>query len=507
MMSRTPTWIIAGLLAVGPALSVAQPLDLLQAYELALENDPQLREQRASRNATRENHPQARGALLPQLDFTASYDESVSDGERFDFDEDGEPGIIPFDREQETTRFNLSLSQTLFDWERFRELDRAHAQVAQADTEFEAELQDLAIRTAEAYFDLLEALDRKASSIASEESIERQRDRAQRRMEAGLVSMTDVQEAEAAYDQAVADRIAAERTVNLRREQLREIIGVHADEIVAPHEDIPLDRPEPTDPEAWVGMAKENNLRIAAARFGSQVSEQEVSQARAGHYPTLELTANLTRLEQDGGSVFDQQDLDTRSVGVQLNVPIYSGGQIRSRTRQAHQNMLAAEERLERQRREAERETIDAFLGVESERSRVQALTQAVRSNQVALEATQAGFEVGTRTTVDILEARDSLFRAQVDLARARYDFLLDTLRLKAATGALGIDDIRALNELMGAEPGEMISPEDADPEDLDIEQAQPPRGHAGLKVGKIQALPLEANNSEREGGEKSGSR
>lgn len=477
MFARIPTALLVAVLAAAPMTLEAEPMDLVQAYELALDNDPQIREQEAQRNAIRENQTQARGALLPQLTLSASYDEQRSDGERFDVLDDGSLGFVDFDREQDTTTYSVNMRQTLFNWEQFRELDRARAQVAEAEAEFEAELQDLAIRTAEAYFDLLEALDRLASAEASEESVERQRDRAQRRMEAGLVSMTDVQEAEAFYDQAVADRIAAQRTVNLRREQLREIVGVPVDEVVAPREDMELDRPEPAEAEAWVTMAKENNLRIAAARFNQQAAEEEVRQARAEHYPTVELTANQRRSESDGGSVFDQQDLDSRSVGIELSMPIFSGGQVASRTRQSNQQMLAAIEQLERQRRQVERESIDAFLGIDSERSRVEALTQAVRSNQTALDATRAGFEVGTRTTVDILEARESLFQAQTDLARARYDFILDNLRLQQSVGDLGMEDLERVNALLGAEPGEMITPDEADPEELDLEEAQPPGG------------------------------
>lgn len=477
MLARIPTVLLAAAVAATPVTLPAEPIDLVRAYELALQNDPQIRRQEAERNAIRENQVQARGALLPQLSLSASYDEQRSEGERFDVQDDGTLGFVDFDREQDTTNYSVDLQQTLFDWEQFRELDRARAQVAEAEAEFEAELQDLAIRTAEAYFDLLEALDRLASAEASEESVERQRDRAQRRMEAGLVSMTDVQEAEAFYDQAVADRIAAQRTVNLRREQLREIIGVPVDEVLAPREDMELERPEPAEADAWVAMAKESNLRLAAARFNEQASEEEVRQARAGHYPTVELTARQSRSESDGGSVFDQQDLDSRSVGIQLSMPIFSGGQVASRTRQANQQMLAAVEELERQRRQVERESIDAFLGIESERSRVEALTQAVRSNQTALDATRAGFEVGTRTTVDILEARESLFQAQTDLARARYDFILDNLRLQQAVGDLGREDLERVNALLGAEPGEMITPDEADPGELDLQEAQPPGG------------------------------
>ncbi|MDQ2069611.1 TolC family outer membrane protein [Natronospira bacteriovora] len=448
---------------------------LLEIYELAVNNDPAIREARANRDAARERYPQARGQLLPQISLSASYQDAVREGASIGADPDtGQIGLQDFRRDTDTTQIGLQLRQTLFNWGQFQELGQAEAAVAEADALFEAEMQNLAIRVAEAYFDLLAALDEQASARANEEAILRQRERAERRFEVGLIAITDVQEAKAAYDNAVADRIAADRQVSLRREQMREIIGQYPGEILAPEENMPLSLPDPADPEAWVTRAREGNYSVLASRFAMEAAESAVRRARAQHYPTLDLVANVGRTEQRGEDLFDQQDVDSRSIQLQFNLPLYSGGQRMSQTRQARAELERDENRLERTLREAERMTRDAYLGVLSERSRVRALRQAVESNQTALQATEAGFEVGTRTTVDILDARQALFNAQTSYARSRYDFLINTLRLRQATGELGMDDIRQLNALLGADPGEAVEDLEVDTDDMDLEGARP---------------------------------
>jgi outer membrane protein len=244
---------LLALTAVSPSALVAEPLDLLAAYRLAIESDPALREAQAELEAAREQSPQARAQLLPSLNLSISRQDRVTDGTRVGQDPDtGEIGLVDFDSDDDSTSYSLQLRQPLFRWDRFVGLGQAQARVAEAEAQYEAAMQNLVIRTADAYFDLLAAMDSLASARANEEAIERQHDRARRRFDVGLVAVTDVQEARAAFDQAVADRISAERQVNTAREQLREIIGIHTDDIRAPAPDLPLDLPEPADPEAWV---------------------------------------------------------------------------------------------------------------------------------------------------------------------------------------------------------------------------------------------------------------
>ncbi|MEA5446031.1 TolC family outer membrane protein [Gammaproteobacteria bacterium AB-CW1] len=482
-MSLRPLILALCLLGLSAPLAEAQAesemMNLLQIYELAVENDPAIREARANRDAAREAYPQARANLLPQLSLTVSYQDRTRERRV------SQAGQVPLDAarsDDTTTTYSLDLSQVIFDWGAFQGMGRAQAEVAAAEADFEAAMQDLAIRTAEGYFDLLAALDQLASSEANEEAILRQRDRAERRFEVGLVAITDVQEARAAYDQAVADRISAERNVNVYRERLREIIGIYPGEIAAPIDDMDLQLPVPADPEAWVIQAQANNLNVVAARFDLEAAEKSLAQSRAGHYPTLELTASYSDVESSGETRIDEQDFrqpdffeqELYQFQVQLNVPLFSGGRVSSQTTEARQRMLAQTSRVERLARQAEREARDAYLGVHSERSRVRALAQAVESSQTALTSTQAGFEVGTRTTVDVLDARRALFEAQTSYARSRYDFLLNKMRLRVATGALNANDIMEINALLGASPGAMVDDEEIDPEELDMEGLEP---------------------------------
>jgi len=462
-----------------PTSSQAETMNLLEIYEMALENDPAIREAHANRDAAKQAWPQARANLLPQLSLTASYQDRTR--ERI-VSQAGQVPLDPSRSDDTTTQYSLSMDQTLFDWAQFKGLGRAEAEVAAAETEYEAALQDLAIRTAETYFDLLAAIDQLASAEANEEAIQRQRDRSERRFEVGLVAITDVQEAKAAYDQAVADRISAQRNVNLYRERMREIIGIYPGEIAAPVEDMELALPEPADPEAWVIQAQSGNLEVVAARFQLDAAEKDLAQSRAGHYPTLNLNASYTDTDSSGRTRIPEQGISQRDFfeqeqyqfSIQLNVPLFSGGRVSSQTSEARSRMLAQVSRLERLSRQAERETRDAFMGVSSERSRVRALAQAVESSRTALTSTQAGFEVGTRTTVDVLDARRSLFEAQTSFARSKYDFLLNKLRLQAATGALGITDIESVNALLRAKPGAMVDDSEVAPEDLDTDAARP---------------------------------
>lgn len=475
--------LLAGHPAAGQDEDDSQSMDLMAIYQLAVDNDPAIAEARANRNAAKQSWPQARADILPQLSLSASYGDSTQD--RF-VNESGQVPLPPSESTGETTTYSLSLRQTLFDWGRFQALGRSQAEVAAAEAEYEAAMQDLVIRTAENYFDLLAALDQLASAKANERAIERQRDRAERRFEVGLVAITDVQEARAAYDQAVADRIAAERSVNLNREMMREIIGIYPGEIQAPVDDMGLQPPEPADPAAWVSRAREGNLNVAAARFNLQAAEKRLAATRAGHYPTLDLEAGYTDSESTGRTTVQGQGTtandfrETQSTNVQvtLNIPLFNGGRVSSQTSEARSRMLAQTSAVERLQRQAERETRDAYMGVLSERSRVRALAQAVESSETALASTQAGFEVGTRTTVDVLDARRSLFEAQTSYARSKYDFLLNKLRLRAAVGSLGAQDIQEINTLLGAEPGEAIDDVQVDPEDLDTEAAQPRRNN-----------------------------
>jgi len=443
-------------------------VDLLEVYKRALQNDPIIREAEANRLATLENKPQARAGLLPQLTATGGYSQGDTDFTRGQFftDDDGDPTtedpVIPLQLKTvgsdiKTTQWSITLRQTLFRWDRWIGLQRADKQVAQAEVEFKAAQQDLLARTAQRYFDVLAAQDTVEAAEATLEAFTRQLEQADKRFEVGLIAITDVQEARAARDQAAAAVIAAKRTLATNREFLRELTGETFSDLAQPGPDMPLRNPNPESEEEWVKAALEQNLNLLSARLQTEIAKDDVRVARAGHLPTLDFVARKGHSEDEGGEEFVFRG-DSRSpsipetlqnsetIGIELNFPIFSGGATQSQVRQRVYLHRAARERSERTARETERAARDAYLGVLSEISRVQALKQAVASSQTALQATEAGFEVGTRTTVDVLESRRNLFDAQTNYARSRYDYIVNLLKLKIATGNLSEADLTEVN-------------------------------------------------------------
>jgi len=315
------------------------------------------------------------------------------------------------------------------------------------------------IRVAQRYFDVLAAEDVLTSIHANRLAIARQLDQAKQRFEVGLIAITDVQESQAAHDQAVADEIGAKRTLATAREFLREITGEYVTSLAAPTDQFPLVSPSPADEASWVDLAMSQNLAVISSRLGEQVARDEISFRRTGHYPTIELVAGRRFNEQTGTQTFSPAPplsqvvtpADTNSLGnsisVQLNLPIFSGGRTSSRVREAVYLHRASREQLQRVARETERQTRDAYLGVLAEISRVQALQQAVESSRTALEATEAGFEVGTRTIVDVLNSQFSVYAAITNYYRSRYAYIGNVLRLKQAAGMLQVQDLEDIDK------------------------------------------------------------
>lgn len=424
-------------LLIALALLVPVPagaVDLLETYRQAVTEDPRFAAARAEYRAAREAKPQARAAVLPQLTASAARDEveqtDNTSGRTTDFPR---------------TSAQLTLTQTLFDWAQFAGLDRADATLAQAEADLAFAQQDLIVRVANAYFDVLSAADSLRFATAEKEAIARQLEQARERFDVGLIPITDVKEAQASYDLAVSREIAAQNQLENAREALRTITGAPAATLSPLGEQLPLDRPEPADPSAWVDTALEQNPSFLSARAAAEVARHAIRQARAGHYPQVDLVASGSRQEtQFAGSI--PSDTEEQSIGVQLTWNFYAGGATVSRTREARAQFEAAQSRVVQARRAAEQNTRDAFRGLEASISQVNALAQAVESNRAAVEATRAGFRVGTRTAVDVLNALRDLYAAQRDLADARYNYIVNRLRLKQAAGTLTIDDVRLVN-------------------------------------------------------------
>jgi len=444
----------------------AQAADLAEVYARALQNDPLIREAEANRLAALESKPQALSSLLPQLSAGADYTNRDSSGESPFTGLNADGDIVSLvgrsDVDTETTGWDVTLRQSIFRWENWVTLKRANKEVAQAEVDYQAAQQDLILRTSEAYFNVLAAKDTLTAAEATYEALGRQLEQAEKRFEVGLIAITDVQDSKAAYDSARAAVIQAKRSLATQREFLRELTGDTFDTLSKPGEDLALSAPDPAVEDQWVDRAMDQNLRLVSSRLAAEITRDNISFQRGGHYPTLDFYITRGNSDVSGDRRFEFDDpitgspvatinpldsnTDDTTYGLQFTVPIYSGGAVSSRVRQAEYQHRAARERLERTARETERSTRDAYLGVMAEMSRVEALKQAVESARVALQATEAGYEVGTRTTVDVLDARRRLFEAETNYARSRYDYLLNVLRLKGAAGVLDPNEIADVN-------------------------------------------------------------
>ncbi len=456
----TCIWLRAAIVAgLGLTGAGAHATDLAEAYHRAQRSDPQLREADATRLAIREARPQAFAALLPQLQATGGYTHDTAAG-LSNFFTSGGLASANVESTSNTKQWALQLRQTVFHWEQFAAIRQANAQVAQAEVDYNAARQSLIVRTATAYFGVLAAQDTLEAAQAAHEAISHQLEQAEKRFEVGLIAITDVEEARAANDQSAATVIASKRTLATARDQLREVTGDSVEMLSRPSDSMPLVAPEPVGEDPWVRAALDQNLALSSARIGAEIARESVNVAQAGHLPSLDLIARESNNDVSGTtSLFDptagslsfpaNSSSRDKQISLQLTVPLFSGGAVSSRVRQASYQHRAAHERLERVARATERGTRDAYLGVISEISRVKALRQGVESSKTALNATEAGYEVGTRTSVDVLLARQRLFDAQTTYARSRYDYLLNVLALEQEAGTLDDKSVDRLNALL----------------------------------------------------------
>jgi outer membrane protein len=356
---------------------------LLEVYQQALQSDPLIHEADAMRMAASEAAPQARGVLFPQIEATAAYSSNESTGNRFttQFDQNtGQllSGSVPFDSSSDNEFWDIQLRQTIFRWDQVVGLQQAGKVVARAEADYEAAQQDLMIRVATRYFEVLAAEDILTSIHADRLAIARQLEQATQRFEVGLIAITDVQESQAAYDQSVADEIGAKRSLATAREFLREITGEYVTSLSAPGEDFPLISPSPSDETSWIDLAMAQNLSVVSSRLGEQIARDEISFRRTGHYPTLDLVVGRQSNDTTGefGSVdlsgtrasgpLDSNSVDD-SIFLQFRLPIFSGGTTSSRVREAVYLHRASSEQLQRVARATERQTRDAYLGVLAE--------------------------------------------------------------------------------------------------------------------------------------------
>jgi outer membrane protein len=438
--------------------------DLLEVYKVAQQNDPLIREADANRKASKEAKPQAWAALLPQINGNASESHTDTDSRGnslLGFDGTGNAIISPrgsSNTVRDSGTWGLSLTQTIFRWDQWETVKRADAQVAQAEATYRAAEQDLIVRVIARYFAVLYAKDIVDTNEAALNAYARLLEQQEKRFEVGLIAITDVQESRAQRDRASANLIDSKRTLATSHELLRELTGQDFETLAAPAEDMPLNAPIPADVGTWINGAMEQNLALISARLGAEIADKNVGIARAGHLPSITLQAGYSDTDADTTTTRGQPyDTTGRSVGpsvsLNLNVPIFSGGYTQSVVRQnvyAHRGAL---ERVQRTTRETERSVRDNFLGVISNISRVQALKQALESSKTALQATQAGFEVGTRTTVDVLLSQNTLYTSQSDYYKSRYEYLQTRVLLEQAAGQLSQEDLAVINGYLSVQP------------------------------------------------------
>jgi outer membrane protein len=419
----------------------------LQIYRAAQEHDPNYAAARATLDAGREKLPQGRAGLLPNLTFSGNSfwnnnELSVRDipgSERQNFNSNG---------------YQLTLSQPLFRWQNWLAYDQAKFQVAEAEANFAQARQDLILRVAQAYFDALLADENLSAVRANKAAIRQQLAAAQKNFDVGSATITDTHEAQARYDLALAQEIAAESEVEAKRNTLLAITGYAPGQLAALRKDAETRPPQPADLKQWVSAAEQGSVAVQIRQTAADIAGREVDRQRAGHYPTVDLVANYAY-----GKSFTQGigvlENDYRNIGVQINVPLYLGGQVDSRQREASANRAAAEAMLEATRRNAALAARQHYLGVSSGLAQIRALKVALISSQSALASNKTGYEVGVRINIDVLNAENQVYITRRDLARATFDTLLSQLRLQEAVGALGDDDVLAVNALLDPTSGQ----------------------------------------------------
>lgn len=424
------------LLGAAPAVHAENLLDI---YHLAQQHDQTLAQAQANYEANLERGAQGTGQLLPTLTFNAARFATTQDIKQ----------PAPRNGDYDSDYYNLQLTQPLYRKSNFAAYAQGKAIAAQAEGEIAVARGELIIRSAQAYFDVLSAADTLAFTRTEKAAIEGQLQLAERNFAVGNATVVDVHEGRARYDQAVAQEVNADNDLQVKREALAVLINSSPDKLAALAPNLPLQQPEPPDVEAWNRIAQENNPLIVTSMRALKAAEEEIEKNRGGHYPTLDLVASHSY--NKNGSVFSPSTYEytTNQVGVQLQVPLYSGGITQSRVREALARREQARAALDQTKRTVTRLTREAYLAVTGGIARVRALEQARASSKKALESTLIGYESGVRTGVDVLNAQRELYRTQRDLSQARYGYLLSQIRLKLAVGTLNEADLSAANALL----------------------------------------------------------
>ena len=431
-MKRVLAVLVAGLFAGGAAAA-----DLMQVYQDAVANDAKFAAARAQYEAGQEKVVQGRAGLLPQIGASANTTWNETDAK---------PAPPGGSSDYNSNGYGVQLTQPLFDWQSWVQYKQGELQTALAETQFGLARQDLVLRVAEAYFNVLNAQDALSAVTQLRTAAAEQLELAKTSFEVGTVTITDVHEAQSRFDLASAQEIAAQNQLEVARQSLAQIIGTEPEPLAGLREGVALQRPQPENIAEWVTAAESGSFGVQAQQLAREIAAREVERARAGHLPTVDIVAShgVNHRPQD---TFDRSEATT--IGLQLNVPLFAGGRVSSVSREAAALRMKADADLEDARRAAALQARQSWLGVTSGMAQVKALEAARVSSLSALEANKLGYEVGVRINIDVLNAQTQLADTLQQLSRARYDTLLSQLRLKAAAGTLGEEDVQAINALL----------------------------------------------------------
>ena len=436
-------------LAATCAISVAPPAlgaDLLQVFRDATANDAVYSSARAALAAGRERLPQGRALILPTLNLTGNAQQSNNHVlQRLP------TSNIPVTRNFSSTVFTFTLTQPLYRPQNYLQLEQAEFQVAQAESQFGQAFQDLVVRVSQAYFDVLNAENSLAFIRAQKAAITEQLAQAKRNFEVGTTTITDTNEAQARFDLSVSQEIAAQNELELRRQALEQIVGKIPESLTPLRSSFTMAPPQPNRMDDWVSAAQKGAYPVRIQEAATEIATREVERSRAGHKPTLDIVATYAN-SAVSSNVTNGLGADTRTgtLGLQLAVPIFAGWSVDSRIRESLANLERARSDLENTRRQAALAARQSYVGVTNGIAQVRALEQAVTSSETALASNKLGYEVGVRINIDVLNSQQQLFSTKRDLARARYDAIMNGLRLKAAAGTLAEEDVEAVNRLLG---------------------------------------------------------
>ena len=436
------------------AVTAQESLDLMQVYELALKSDAQLAAAQATFRASEEAVPQSRSALLPNIGMSAQ----TTHHRNAMLDSNSIPNM------NRTSNWNshgwsATLSQPLFNLESWFNFERAGILTEQASLVLAIEQQSLILRVAEAYFNVLRAEDNLATSIAEEKAVQRQLEQTQQRFEVGLIAETDVHEARAVYDASRVARIQSNNQVAVALENLRTLTNAVVTDLVKLDKTMPVATPAPLVVEEWVNTSVSQNLNLEAARKGISAADAQLKVSRSGHAPTISAVASYNH-DVGRPSIPDTSGkTNSTAYSLQMSVPIFSGGYTSSKVRESGYRLEESQMQYDLSLREVSAGTRNLFNTVNADVERVEARCQGIVSANSALRATESGYEVGTRNVVDVLNAQQNLYGAQRDYLNARYDFIINTLRLKQTAGTLSPQDLNDLNAWMRASEDDELTP------------------------------------------------